>query len=144
MNLSRIAQLKKMVEVIKLAEAKVTQSINDLLDSDDVTVEELTKVWDPKGGLKAPGKKFYVEIDLEGDARFVGPMNLRQAKLLKYYTMKEAMDEAGNLVLGPANIIDEAEYKAHLRLMGEDDPMRISLPDYVQENQDFNDFLKNR
>ena len=141
------AQVAQDIKMIKSAEAyvrKVAQGINDLMDSDNVTVEELGKVWDPKGGFKSPGKKFYVEIDLEGDARFIGPMNLRQAKLLKYYTEKEAEDESGDLILGQANVVDEAEFKKHTESMGGEDPMGSSFADYAHENQDFGDFLRNR
>ena len=160
MSVSKTAQLKKTIQAIKLAKAKVAQDIrkikaaeayvkkvagiNDLIDSDDITSEELGKAWDPRGGLKAPGKKFYVEIDQEGDARFVGPMNLTQARLLKLYTEKEATDESGSLVLGPASVVDEARYKALMHPLGGEDPMGISLEDYVHENEDFNDFLRNR
>ena len=139
------ARVSSDIKAIKRAEAKLAKFASDLPHNVSITEDEvaptLEKIWD-SGLLKTPGKKFYVEIDLSGDARYIGPMNFHQAKLLKYYTENEAQDDSGNLELGSAHIVDEAH--ALSRTGGVEDPMGSSLIDYLRENQDFEDFLRNR
>lgn len=91
----------------------------------------------------------YVEVDLEGDARFIGPMTKHQAELLEYYwTSGEAFDndcvDDCIPVTQAVAIVDKMEYDKLVASLGGEDPMLITLSDYIAENEDLNDFLRNR
>lgn len=107
-----------------------------------LTPDDLSNFWED---MDKPGTH-YVEVDCEGDARFVGPMTEHQANVIEFYHHSgEAEDYNGTGgEVQKVNIITTKEYAKLMEPFDGEDPMRISLNSYIDENEDLEDFLRNR